>query len=74
MPVNVKKTEFAPAGVQAGRSSSTFHPEAIGAAGKVQSKILYRLKHKVLHLQSMLSFRVGIRTKKLQNFVFKLTV
>ena len=38
MPVNLKKTEFAPAGVQAGSSSRTFHPEATGAGGKVQSK------------------------------------
>ena len=27
MPVNLKKTEFAPAGVQAGSSSRTFHLE-----------------------------------------------
>ena len=52
MPVNLKKTEFAPAGVQAGSSSRTFHPEAIGAGGKVQSKKLYRLKRKLLHLQA----------------------
>ena len=38
MPVNLKKTEFAPAGVQAGSSSRTFHLEATGAGGKVQSK------------------------------------
>ena len=38
MPVNLKKTEFAPAGVQAGSSSRAFHPEATGAGGKVQSK------------------------------------
>ena len=38
MPVNLKKTEFAPAGVQAGSSSRTFHPKATGAGGKVQSK------------------------------------
>ena len=38
MPVNLKKTEFAPAGVQAGSSSRTFHPEATGAGGKIQSK------------------------------------
>ena len=49
MPVDLKKTEFAPAGVQAGSSSRTFHPEATGAGGKVQSKKLYRLKRKLLH-------------------------
>ena len=38
MPVNLKKTEFMPAGVQAGSSSRTFHPEMTGAGGKVQSK------------------------------------
>ena len=31
---NLKKTEFAPAGVQAGSSSRTFHPEATSAGGK----------------------------------------
>ena len=30
-------------------SSCTFHPEATGAGGKVQSKKLYRLKCKLLH-------------------------
>ena len=44
LPVNLKKIEFAPAGVQVGSSSRTFHPEATGAGGKVQSKKLYRLK------------------------------
>ena len=38
MLVNLKKTKFAPVGVQAGSSSCTFHPEATGAGGKVQSK------------------------------------
>ena len=41
MPVNLKKTEFAPADVQAESSSRTFHPEATGAWGKVQSKKNY---------------------------------
>ena len=50
MPVDLKKTEFAPTGVQAGSSSRTFHPEATGAGGKVQSKKPYRLKRKHLHL------------------------
>ena len=49
MLVDLKKIEFAPAGVQAGSSSRTFHPEATGARGKVQSKKLYRLKRKNLH-------------------------
>ena len=49
MPVNLKKTELASAGVQAGSSSRTFHPEATGAGGKVQFKKLYRLKCKLLH-------------------------
>ena len=49
MPVDLKKTEFAPAGGQAESSSCTFQPEVTGAGGKVQSKILYRLKRKVLH-------------------------
>ena len=31
MLVNLKKTEFAPAGVKAGSSSRTFHPESTGA-------------------------------------------
>ena len=53
MPVNLKKTEFAPASVQAGSSSHTFNPEATGVGGKVQSKKLYRLKRKLLHLQSI---------------------
>ena len=51
MLVNLKKTEFAPAGVQAGSSSRTFHLEATDAGGKVQSKKLYWLKRKLLHLQ-----------------------
>ena len=38
MLVNLKKTEFAPAGVQAGSSSRTFHPETTGAGGKDESK------------------------------------
>ena len=38
MPVNCKKPEFAPVGVQAGSSYCTFYPEATGAGGKVQSK------------------------------------
>ena len=38
MPVNLKKTEFTPAGFQAGSSFRTFHPEATGAGGKFQSK------------------------------------
>ena len=50
MPVNLKKTEFAPAGVQARSSSPTFHLEVTGVGGKVQSKKLYRLKCKLLHL------------------------
>ena len=49
MLVDLKKTEFAPAGVQAGSSSRTFHPEVTSAGGKVQSKKLYRLKCKLLH-------------------------
>ena len=52
MSVYLKKTEFAPAGVQAGSSSRIFHPEATGAGGQVQSKKLYQLKRKLLHLQS----------------------
>ena len=38
MPVDMKKAEFAPAGVQAGSPSRTFHPEVTGAGGKFQSK------------------------------------
>ena len=38
MPVDLKKAEFAPAGVQAGSPSRTFHPEETGAGGKFQSK------------------------------------
>ncbi len=38
MPVNSKKTKFAPAGIQAGSSSRTFHLEATGAGGKVKPK------------------------------------
>ena len=49
MPVNLKKTEFAPTGVEAGSSHRTFHSEATGAGGNVQSKKLYRLKRKLLH-------------------------
>ena len=49
MLVNLKKTEFVPAGVQAGSSSRTFHLEATGAGGKVQSKKLYQLKRKLLY-------------------------
>ena len=33
MPVNLKKTEFTPASVQAGSSSCTFHPEVTSAGG-----------------------------------------
>ena len=50
MPVNLKKTEFTPASVQVRISSNTFHPEATGAWGKVQSKKLYWLKRKLVHL------------------------
>ena len=50
IPVNLKKTEFAPASVQARSSSRTFHLEATSAGGKVQSKKLYQLKCKLLHL------------------------
>ena len=49
MPVDLKKTGFAPAGVQTWSSSRTFHPEATGAEGNVRSKKLYRLKRKLLH-------------------------
>ena len=49
---HLKKNEFTPAGVQARSPSHTFHPEATGAGGKVQSKKLYWLKRKLLHLQS----------------------
>ena len=38
MPVDMKKAEFAPAGVQAESPSRTFHPEVTGAGGKFQSK------------------------------------
>ena len=38
MPVDLKKAEFAPAGVQARSPSHTFHPEVTGAGGKFQSK------------------------------------
>ena len=55
MLVDLKKTEFAPAGVQARSSSRTFHPEATGTGGKVQSKRLYRLKRKFLHLHLVLN-------------------
>ncbi len=41
MLVDLKKTEFAPAGVQAGSSSRTFHPKATSTGGKVQSKKNY---------------------------------
>ena len=40
MPVDSKKAEFAPAGVQAGSPSRTFHPEVAGAGGKFQSKTI----------------------------------
>ena len=50
MPVNLKKTEFAPAGVQARSSFRTFHLKATGAEDKVPSKKLYRLKRKLFHL------------------------
>ena len=49
MPVDLKKAEFAPAGIQAGSPSRTFHPEVTGVGGKIQSKKLYRLKRKLLH-------------------------
>ena len=38
MPVDLKKAEFAPAGVQAGSPSRTSHPEVTGAGDKFQSK------------------------------------
>ena len=38
MSLNLKKTKFAPAGVQVGSSSRTFYQEATGARDKVQSK------------------------------------
>ena len=41
MPVNLKKSEFAPVGVRDASSSHIFHPEATGEGGKVQSKKLY---------------------------------
>ena len=40
MPVDLKKAEFAPAGVQARSPSCTFHPEVTGAGGKFQSKTI----------------------------------
>ena len=49
MSVDLKKAEFAPAGVQAGSPSRTFHPEVTGAGGKFQFKKLYRPKRKLLH-------------------------
>ena len=49
VPVNLKNSDFAPAGVDATSSSRTFHPEATGEGGKFQSKKLYRLKRKLLH-------------------------
>ena len=60
MPVNLKKSEFPPADVQAGSSSRTFHPEVTGAGGKVQSKKLYRLKPKLLHLHYVQTIRLQI--------------
>ena len=53
MPVNLKKTEFAPAGVQAGSYSRTFHPEATSAGGKVQSKKNYNGWKAHSHIYSM---------------------
>ena len=38
MPVDLKKAEFVPAGVQARSPSCTFNPEVTGAGGKFQSK------------------------------------
>ena len=38
MPVDLKTAEFAPADVQSGSPSCTFHPEVTGAGGKIQSK------------------------------------
>ena len=38
MPVDLKTTEFTPAGVQARSPSRAFHPEVTGAGGKIQSK------------------------------------
>ena len=69
MPVNLKKTEFVPAGVHAGSSSRTFHPEVTGARGKVQFKNSYihrwrdidrgvsrwNTSHQVLRIASILS-------------------
>ena len=63
MPVNLKKTEFAPAGVQAGGSSRTFHPKVTGVGGKVQSKKLSRLKRNLLHLHHSFTI-IGLRTVK----------
>ena len=68
MPVNLKTTEFAPAGVQAGSSSRTFHPEATGAGGKVQSKKTIPVERQTLTFtwlpknKQYLFFKVG--TKK----------
>ena len=44
------RQSFAQADVQIGSSSRTFHPEATGAGGKVQSKKIHLLKRKLLHL------------------------
>ena len=38
MPVDLKRAEFAPAGVQAGSPSRTFHPDVNDVGGKFQSK------------------------------------
>ena len=62
IPVNLKKTEFVPASDQAGSSSCTFHPEETGAGDKVQSKKLYWLKRKLLHLQGPLESKRFIHT------------
>ena len=51
-----KKNEFAPASVQVGSSSRTFHPEVTSEGGKVQSKKLYLLKCKLLYSRRVFDF------------------
>ena len=63
MPVNLKKGEFTLAGVQVGSSSHTFHLEATSAGGKGQSKKLYLLKLKLLHLQVVYNITMSVVCK-----------
>ena len=62
MPVNLKKTEFAPAGVQAKSSSCTFHPKVFNLKNytscKANSYINTIYVHRYIHIYILGDWKV----------------